>query len=135
MILSEFERQSILLSSRTVFIFSIQTASTGPSQINHWWSAFSHYIWNTMTHQLNIPVDSLISISVIIQFHFNHNKIKFNRVYRITIRRLCEKARQDFSRIHDTVQHTGYVLHMFSSLSGMDDFDIAAALILYANII
>jgi hypothetical protein len=34
-------RQSFLLSSKTVFMFSIQTASTGPSKINHFLSGDS----------------------------------------------------------------------------------------------
>ena len=32
-------RHSILLSSSTVFMFSIHRASTGPSQMIHWWSS------------------------------------------------------------------------------------------------
>jgi len=38
--ISPLLRQSFLLSSNTVFIFSIQTASTGPSKINHLRSGF-----------------------------------------------------------------------------------------------
>jgi len=34
-------KQSFLLSSSTVFIFSIQTASTGPSNITHFLSGLS----------------------------------------------------------------------------------------------
>jgi hypothetical protein len=32
---SELAKQSVLLSSKTVFMFSIQTASTGPSKMIH----------------------------------------------------------------------------------------------------
>ena len=35
-IISPIIRQSFLLSSSTVFMFSIQTASTGPSKTIHW---------------------------------------------------------------------------------------------------
>ena len=38
LILSELAKHNILLSSNTVFMFSIHRASTGPSQITHWWS-------------------------------------------------------------------------------------------------
>lgn len=36
-------KQSFLLSSKTVFIFSIQTASTGPSNTTHFLSLTSDY--------------------------------------------------------------------------------------------
>lgn len=39
LILSEFAKHNILLSSSTVFMFSIQRASTGPSHTIHWWSS------------------------------------------------------------------------------------------------
>ena len=35
-IISPLIRQSFLLSSSTVFMFSIQIASTGPSKLTHW---------------------------------------------------------------------------------------------------
>lgn len=38
---SPLARQSVMLSSSTVFMFSIQSASTGPSKTTHWYSSFS----------------------------------------------------------------------------------------------
>jgi hypothetical protein len=43
-IISPEVKQSFLLSSKTVFIFSIQTASTGPSKIIHFLSGISPYV-------------------------------------------------------------------------------------------
>mmetsp|Transcript_2367 Transcript_2367/g.7841 ORF Transcript_2367/g.7841 Transcript_2367/m.7841 type:complete len:207 (-) Transcript_2367:5150-5770(-) len=37
---SPLARQSVMLSSSTVFMFSIQSASTGPSKTIHWYSSF-----------------------------------------------------------------------------------------------
>jgi hypothetical protein len=36
LILSPFERQRVMLSSSTVFMFSTQMASTGPSNMTHY---------------------------------------------------------------------------------------------------
>lgn len=52
LILSEFARHNILLSSSTVFIFSIQTASTGPSQTIHWWSCVVNYKFSYSYHHI-----------------------------------------------------------------------------------
>lgn len=43
LIISPLVRQSFLLSSSTVFIFSIQTASTGPSKTSHFLYLTSAY--------------------------------------------------------------------------------------------
>lgn len=47
-------RQSFLLSSSTVFIFSIQTASIGPSNTNHLRSE-SSFLANYLNFTANIP--------------------------------------------------------------------------------
>ena len=39
LILSELARHNILLSSNTVFMFSIHSESTGPSHTTHLWSS------------------------------------------------------------------------------------------------
>ena len=48
LILSELARHNILLSSNTVFMFSIHKASTGPSQITHLWSSVVSYMYMYM---------------------------------------------------------------------------------------
>lgn len=50
LILSLLARHNILLSSSTVFMFSIHRASTGPSQITQWWS--SDVSWNIYTENV-----------------------------------------------------------------------------------
>ena len=47
-------RQSFLLSSSTVFIFSIQTASTGPSNINHFLNIEKIIIFLTLIFKTSI---------------------------------------------------------------------------------
>jgi len=50
--ISPLMRQSFLLSSRTVFMFSIQIASTGPSKINHFLSSVcSDHIYQSIKHK------------------------------------------------------------------------------------
>lgn len=63
-------RQSFLLSSKTVFMFSIQTASTGPSNINHFLEhrQISYYkcsflislIWNMSLQKKQVDSSNIV---------------------------------------------------------------------------
>lgn len=48
LILYPFARHNIILSSRTVFIFSIHNASTGPSKTTHYLTLVSSAAWSLM---------------------------------------------------------------------------------------
>jgi hypothetical protein len=64
-------RQSFLLSSKTVFIFSIQTASTGPSKTIHFLSLISAYYAHFLIMIAMTPSDQLFVLGSSLPYNWS----------------------------------------------------------------